>query len=247
MIPSKDLKPPSRSLHLASSPPFGILSLSVSDATGIAGCALTEVRREAEPSLVEEGKGHLHYVLGGSANMLEQQKAKEELQPKVDILYEEGVIVLSSHYGPACCKDLLGCVCREAGLQHLLNPPVIKAENWESSAYLRGLRQAAGLREGTFFQPASRQHSCCAWETEGTDRCCFEMQSFPPHSQRTIYSAEPSRKPLLTEYQTNYSAGVRGESGPNLRSSRVIFTIIIIIILLVSACFILHFESQPLF
>ena len=35
-----------------------------------------------------------------------------------------GVIVLSSHVVPACCESFLSCVCREAGLQHLLNLPV---------------------------------------------------------------------------------------------------------------------------
>ncbi|XP_044197462.1 uncharacterized protein LOC122973791 [Thunnus albacares] len=211
--------PPSCSLHVISSPPFGILS-PVSEATGVVGGTLTEARRETGPLLVKKGKGHLHYVFGGNANVLEQQEAKDELQQKVDVLYEEGVIVLSSHVVPACCESFLSCVCREAGLQHLLNlpvasSPIVKAGNWETSAYLRGLRQSVGLRD--FLQPTCRRCSCCAWETECADRCCFEMQTFPPHIpqsstlplapvQPTVYHAESSRTPLLTEYQASYGA-----------------------------------------
>ncbi|XP_044038822.1 uncharacterized protein LOC122869678 isoform X2 [Siniperca chuatsi] len=224
-------QPPCCALFPASLSPFGILVPSVSEASGVLGSALTEARtqevgvaRETGPVLGEEEKGRLHYVFGGKANVLEQQEAKDEAQQKIDVLYEEGVIVLSSHVGPVSCEDFLRAVCREAGLQHLFPLPVASspiitikdAENWDSNN-LRGLRQAVGLKSSTFFQRTSRQCSCCAWEAECPNSCCHKMQTFPPgiprgstlplaHVQPTVYSTEPRRKPLLTEYQASYTA-----------------------------------------
>ncbi|CAK6967930.1 uncharacterized protein LOC121889395 [Scomber scombrus] len=209
-------QPPTCSLNLASSPPFGIVS-PVSEVTGDVGCGLREARRETGPLLVEKGKGHLHCVFGGNANVLEQREATDESQQKkVDILYEEGVIVLSSHVIPACCEDFLGCV-RDSRLQQLLNHPVPSSpfvkevENWET-----GMRQAVGQIENSFLQPTCGQCTCYTWKTEGADRCCFEMQTEPPHIpqsstllvQPTFNRSETSRRtPLLTEYQASYSAG----------------------------------------
>ncbi|XP_038586619.1 uncharacterized protein LOC119911776 isoform X1 [Micropterus salmoides] len=219
------------SLFPASLPPFGILARSVSEASGVVGSALTEARtqevgvaRDTGPVLGKEERGQLRYVCGRKANELEQQEAKDEALQKTDVLYEEGVIVLSSHVSAACCEDLLGYVCREAGLQHLLHLPVAsspiitieEAEKWDNSTCLRGLRHAVGLNSSPFLQPTSRQCSCYALETECPNSCYFKMQTFPPatprgstiplaHVQPTVYSTEPRRTPQLTEYQARYT------------------------------------------
>lgn len=51
----------------------------------------------------------------------------------------------------------------------------------------------------------------CAWETECALPPHISQSSTVPlaHVQPTIYCVEPSREPLLTEYQASYSAGVR--------------------------------------
>ncbi|XP_059210980.1 uncharacterized protein LOC131989692 [Centropristis striata] len=220
-------QPPSCSLFPASLCRLGLLPPSMSEASRDVGSSLTDARtqevgvaRETWPLFGDEEKGQLHYVYGGMGNVLEQQKAKDEPRKKIDILYEEGVIVLSSHVGPACCEDF-----REAGLQHLLHCPVASspiitikdAENWDTHAFLRGFGPAIGLKNSPFLQPAPRQCSCCAWETECPNGCCFKMQTFPPcmprsntlplaHVQPTFYCTEPSRKLPLTEYQARYTA-----------------------------------------
>ncbi|XP_070786337.1 uncharacterized protein [Enoplosus armatus] len=217
-------QPPSCSLFPDLLPPFGGLPPSVSEASALTEARTQEagVARETGPALGEEEKGQLCYVFGGKANVLEQQEEKDEPQQKIDVLYEEGVIVLSSHVGPACCEDFLRSVCRETGLQHLLHRPVASsaiitvkdAENWGSGSYLRGLRPALGLRNSSFLQTTSRQCSCCAWETEYLNGCCFMMQTFPPGIPRgrtlplarVQPSTESSSKPLLTEYQASYTA-----------------------------------------
>ncbi|XP_034412991.1 uncharacterized protein LOC117747699 isoform X2 [Cyclopterus lumpus] len=222
-------QPPSWSLFPGSLHPLFTPAPYMSEAPAFVGSAPTEARtqevgvaRQIGPLLGEETKGHLHYVFGGKANMLEQQEAKDEPQKKIDVLYEEGVIVLSSHVGPACCEDLLRSVCREAGLQHLLHLPVASspiittkdAGNWDVSAYLRGLEPTIGLKNSTFLQPTSRH---CAQETECPHGCCFKIKTSPPcilHSstlplaqlQPTFYGTEPSRTLPLTEYQARYTA-----------------------------------------
>ncbi|XP_078020251.1 uncharacterized protein LOC117272772 [Epinephelus lanceolatus] len=124
-------QPPSCSLFPASLRPFGIHTPSMSEVSGVVDSSLTEARTqeagvagENGPFLCEEEKGQLHYVFGGEANVLEQLEAKDEPQQMIDVLCEEGEIVLSSHAGLACCDDFLRCVCREARLQHLLRLPV---------------------------------------------------------------------------------------------------------------------------
>ncbi|XP_056225833.1 uncharacterized protein LOC130164868 isoform X2 [Seriola aureovittata] len=202
-------QPPS--YHLFHAPPstIGILTPSVSVATGVVGSTLTEgrtqdarVARETGHSLGVEKNGQLHCVCGG-----------------------KGAIVVSSHVAPACCEDFLKSVCREAGLQHLLHFPVASspivtnkdAENWENGAYMRGLRPAVGLRNSSGLEPTSRQCSCFAGETERPKSCCFEMQTLPAHIplgstrplahiQPTVSCTEPNKEPLLTEYQASYSA-----------------------------------------
>ncbi|XP_050931546.1 uncharacterized protein LOC127143257 [Lates calcarifer] len=220
-------QPPSSYLFPASPSPFGILAPSVSEANEFVDSRVPDVRvaREMGHLFGVGEKGQLHCVCGGKANVLEQQEARDDPQQRIDVLYEEGMIVLTSHVGPACSQDFLRSVCREAGLQHLLNLPVASSpiitntddEYWENSAYLRGLRPAVGLKNNTFPQPTSRQCSCCAGEAERPKNCCVEMQTFPPHIpqgstlplahvQPTFYCTEPSRKPLLTEYQASYAA-----------------------------------------
>ncbi|XP_071333920.1 uncharacterized protein [Trachinotus anak] len=225
-------QPPSCYFFPAPPSPFGILAPSVSEVTGVVGSALTEGRTQDVRVAGETGHflgaekiGQLHCVCGRRANVLAQHEAKDELQRKIDVLYEEGTIVFSSHVVPASSEDFLRSVCREAGRQHLLHLPVASspiitnkdAENWEHSAYLRGLRQAAGARNSSILQLTTRQCSCCVRETERPKNCCFEMQTLPPHIpqgstlplahvQPTVYCTEPSRKPLLTEYQDSYSA-----------------------------------------
>ncbi|XP_071333921.1 uncharacterized protein [Trachinotus anak] len=181
-------QPPSCYFFPAPPSPFGILAPSVSEVTGVVGSALTEGRTQDVRVAGETGHflgaekiGQLHCVCGRRANVLAQHEAKDELQRKIDVLYEED------------------------------------AENWEHSAYLRGLRQAAGARNSSILQLTTRQCSCCVRETERPKNCCFEMQTLPPHIpqgstlplahvQPTVYCTEPSRKPLLTEYQDSYSA-----------------------------------------
>nr|XP_020465790.1 uncharacterized protein LOC109965805 isoform X2 [Monopterus albus] len=188
--------------------------------------APTESRTQ-EVRMVKE-TGHL---LGGGEEcqrscvcvgneVLKQMEAKDEPQQKTDVLYEKGVIVLSSHNGPACCEDFLSSLCREAGLSHLPNFPVAPspviinkdAEYWDN---LRGSRPA-GLANGSFLQPTSRQCICCAWDTEHPCSCCFGMPTFPPpipwgsavalaNVPPTVYHPASSRKQLLTEYQTSYT------------------------------------------
>ncbi|KAG8006245.1 hypothetical protein GBF38_005470, partial [Nibea albiflora] len=112
--------PPCWSPFPAFLPTFGTFAPSISETSGVVGSTLTKeagVARGIGPSLGEE-KGQLHYVFGGKTNGLEQQEAKDKPQQKVDILYEEGVIVMASHVGPACCEDILRSVCGEAGLLH---------------------------------------------------------------------------------------------------------------------------------
>ncbi|XP_035531078.1 uncharacterized protein LOC118338029 [Morone saxatilis] len=224
------LQPPSCSLFPAILTPFGTLAPSFSEASGVVGSALTEGRTqevgvpsETRPLLGEEEKGQLYYVFGGKVNVLEQQETKEP-QPKFGVLYEEGMILLTSHVSPACYEDLLRSVCREARLQHLLHLPVAfspiititDAENWDDSGHLRGFRPAIGLRDSAFLQPTSRQSSCYAWKTE-CPNSCFKMQAIPPgipsgstlplaHVPPTDCCTEPSRNPWLTEYQASYSA-----------------------------------------
>ncbi|KAL7374920.1 hypothetical protein ABVT39_009041 [Epinephelus coioides] len=88
------------------------------------------------------------------------------------------------------------------------------AENWAHCACVRGLGPAIGLKNSFFLQPTSRH---CEWQSESLDRCCFEVQTFPPciphsstlppaHVQLTFYCTVPSRKPPLTEYQARYTA-----------------------------------------
>ncbi|XP_010728155.3 uncharacterized protein LOC113743982 isoform X2 [Larimichthys crocea] len=190
--------------------------------TGVFGSTRTKeagVARGIGPLLGEE-KGQLHYVFGGKTNVLEQQEAKD----KIDILYEEGVIVMASHVGPACCKDILRSVCREAGLLHF---PVASsslitvndADSWGNSAFQSGLRPAFGLKTSNYLQPpSSSQCSCCAWKPECPNSYCFKMQTSPPgiplgstqslsHVQPAGYRAEPCRTPWQTEYQASYAAG----------------------------------------
>ncbi|KAL6118742.1 uncharacterized protein ACO6RY_03470 [Pungitius sinensis] len=191
-----------------------------------AGTREIGVEREVRPLPGEGKKGQLHYVCGGDANMSEQQEAQDVLWRKSNVLYEEGVMLLSSHIGPACCKDFLRSVCREAGLQRLLDLPVASipitttknAGNWVTEAHLRGMQTANGMRDRTFLQHTSRQYSCCACETENPRCCCFEMNTSPPcvcrssipplgHAQPTFRSTEPSGMLPLTEYQARYFAG----------------------------------------
>nr|XP_033507710.1 uncharacterized protein LOC117272772 [Epinephelus lanceolatus] len=225
-------QPPSCSLFPASLRPFGIHTPSMSEVSGVVDSSLTEARTqeagvagENGPFLCEEEKGQLHYVFGGEANVLEQLEAKDEPQQMIDVLCEEGEIVLSSHAGLACCDDFLRCVCREARLQHLLRLPVAcspiitvkDAENWAHCACVRGLGPAIGLKNSFFLQPTSRQCCCCEWQSESPNHCFFEVQTFPPciphssilppaHVQPTFYCTVPSRKPPLTEYQARYTA-----------------------------------------
>ncbi|XP_039679539.1 uncharacterized protein LOC120573699 [Perca fluviatilis] len=219
-------QPPSCSFFPASLPSFGIPTPSVPEASSwIIGSSLLDSRTqdvgveyETGSLLCEEEKCQLHGIFGGKANVLEQQEAKDELQKKIDVLYEEGVIVLSSRGGPACSEDCVRSLCREAGLQHLLHLPVASSpiitikdtENWDSGC-LRGLGSTIGLNNSTFLQPTSGQCSCSAWETE-CPNCCYKMQSFSRSStlplarvQPTFYCPQPSRRPL-TEYQSSYTA-----------------------------------------
>ncbi|XP_068443844.1 uncharacterized protein [Clinocottus analis] len=176
--------------------------------------------RETGP-LLGKKKGQLHYVFGEKAKVLEQLEAKDESQKNLDVLYEEGVIVWSSHDGPACWEDLLKSVCREAGLHNLpvASSPVITTkddENWDASAYLRSLKLAVGLKNSTFVQPTPKQCSCCAGKTEWRLCCCCRMKTFPPcilHSRtrplahaKPTYCTEPRRSSPLTEYQAGYTA-----------------------------------------
>ncbi|XP_056298315.1 uncharacterized protein LOC130211538 isoform X2 [Pseudoliparis swirei] len=217
-------QPPSCSLFPGSWHPLCTPAPYMSEASAFVGSSPTEARtqevgvgREIGPLLGEEMEGHLHDAFGGKANMLEQQEAKDEPQRKIDVLYEESVIVLS-HGGPACCEDLLKSVCREAGLLHLpvASSPIITtkdAGNWDVSAYLRGLEPAIGLKNSTFIQPTSS----CAQETACPHGCCLRMKTFPPcllqsstlplaQLQPTFYCPEPSRSTPLTEYQARYTA-----------------------------------------
>ncbi|TNN85256.1 hypothetical protein EYF80_004606 [Liparis tanakae] len=89
-------QPPSCSLFPGSLHPLCTPAPYMSEAPAFVGCSPTEARtqevgvgREIGPLLGEEMKGHLHYVFGGKANMLEQQEAKDEPQRKIDVLYEE--------------------------------------------------------------------------------------------------------------------------------------------------------------
>ncbi|XP_034532603.1 uncharacterized protein LOC117807416 isoform X2 [Notolabrus celidotus] len=171
----------------------------------------TEAEREAWPVVGVGEKDQLHYVLGGKVS--EQQEAKGDPQRKVEVLYED-----------ACCKDLARSTCGEAGLQYQLHLPVVPgaittikgADHLDISAFLRGLT-ACGQQNHTFLQPFPRQCSCCACETEFPNSCCFKQQTFPlciHHGgtrpvapvQATVNYREPSRKPLLTEYQAGYAA-----------------------------------------
>ncbi|KAK5848535.1 hypothetical protein PBY51_006140 [Eleginops maclovinus] len=169
--------------------------------------------------LGDEAKGRLHCVFDGKVNVLEQQEAKDEPQQKIDVLYEEGVIVLSSHVGPACCEGLLRSVCREAGLPHLLylpeaSRPIITlkdAEHCDSSAYWRCWGPATGVTNSSFLQPTSS--SCYAWDSEHPNSyfkiqtCLPSSGTLPPaHEQPTFYCTEPSRRLPMTEYQDRYSA-----------------------------------------
>ncbi|XP_032355059.1 uncharacterized protein LOC116669368 isoform X1 [Etheostoma spectabile] len=220
-------QPPSCSFFPASLPSFGIPAHSVSNASSwIVGSSLLDSRtqdvgvaRETGFLLDEEEKGQLHYSFGGKANVLEQQEAKDEPQKKTDVLYEEGVIVLSSRGGPACSEDCIRSLCREAGLQHLLHLPVASSpiitikdtENWNIGC-LTGLGSAIGLNKSTFLQPTTGQCSCSTWEAE-CPNCCCKMQSFScsstlplAHVQPTLYYPQPSRRLPLTEYQSSYTA-----------------------------------------
>ncbi|KAI9538116.1 hypothetical protein NQZ68_017821 [Dissostichus eleginoides] len=168
--------------------------------------------------LGEEAKSR-HCVFDPKANVLEHQEARDEPQQKLDVLYEEGVIVLSSRVDPSCCEDLLRSVCSEGGLNNLLHLPeasrpiitVKDGENCDGSAYWRGWGPASGLTNSSFLQPTSS--SCYAWDPECSN-CYFKMQTCPPrsstltpvHIQPTFRCAEPSRTQPMTEYQSRYSA-----------------------------------------
>ncbi|KAM8898079.1 uncharacterized protein AB9W97_009165 [Spinachia spinachia] len=134
------------------------------------------------------------------AKMLEQQEVQDVLWKKSNVRCEESVI--SCHVGPAYLP--------------VASIPIVTtrdAENWVTSGCRRNVQLAVGLVEWTFIQNASRQRSCCAWETENPRCCCFEKNTFPPcihpvaHAQPTFCNTEPSRMLPLTEYQASYSAG----------------------------------------
>ncbi|XP_037615591.1 uncharacterized protein LOC119482221 isoform X1 [Sebastes umbrosus] len=203
-------QPPPFSIFPRSWRPFGILVPSMCEASGVVGPSLTEARTqevgattETGPVLCKEANRQLHYVVGGKANALEQQGAKDEPQQKIDVLYEEGVIELSSHVGPACCEDFHAPVSREP----LLHLPVAKdAESWDNSAYLRGLEPGIGVKNSTFLQPTPRQ---CSWCPKcGLRRCVTpplnHAQPTLNYPQPTLNCTQPSRKPQLTEYQASY-------------------------------------------
>ncbi|KAI3376541.1 hypothetical protein L3Q82_016991 [Scortum barcoo] len=225
-IPPSPLFPVSFSPFDILFPPIYEASVRVADSTPTeASTQEVGVARETGPLLGREEEGQLRYVFGGNANVWEQQEAKDELQQKTNVLYEEGVIVLSSHLvGPACCQDFLKSVCREAGLLHPLHLPVAPSpiitikdgEIWDNSAYMGGFRSAIGLKSDTLLQPISSQYSCCAW-ARYPNSWCFKMQTLPPGvprgsaeplalMQSAVCRREPSRKPLLTEYQARYTA-----------------------------------------
>nr|XP_046237460.1 uncharacterized protein LOC124054950 isoform X2 [Scatophagus argus] len=201
-------QPPSCSLFPAFLPP-------VSEAAGVAGSTLTGATTHEVGVAGETGFGEEEEK---TAIVLEQQDAKDEPQEKMDVLYEEGVIVLSSHVDLACCEDFLRTACREVGQLHLpmtssLVIPDKDAESWDNSVYPRGLGPAILLKNNTSLQPPCRQHSCCAQETECPNSCHLKTPAFPRGStqslacvQPTVCRTEPSRKPWLTEYQASYTA-----------------------------------------
>ncbi|XP_026154747.1 uncharacterized protein LOC113125483 [Mastacembelus armatus] len=192
-------QPPSCSHILALPFPFGILPPPISEATWVAGFTPTDnrtqevrVARETGHLLDEDEKGQLHCVCGGKANVLEQ--AKTEPHSNIDVLCEKGMIVLKSYHGPAYSEGFIRSLCREVGLQHLLNLHVAPGPMITN--------KDAEKQNSSFVQPDSRQCSCCAWETECPDIYTRPLAHVPP----TPYCPERSRKPLHTEYQTNYAA-----------------------------------------
>ncbi|KAF3836925.1 hypothetical protein F7725_004389, partial [Dissostichus mawsoni] len=125
-----------------------------------------------------------HFLL--TANVLEHQEARDEPQQKLDVLYEEGVIVLSSRVDPSCCEDLLRSVCSEGGLNNLLHLP-------EASRPIITVKAMHGTLSALIV----------------TSRCKpapLSSTLTPAHIQPTFRCAEPSRTQPMTEYQSRYSA-----------------------------------------
>ncbi|KAG7243258.1 hypothetical protein INR49_011704, partial [Caranx melampygus] len=236
-------RPPSCYLFPSSRSPFDIFAASVSGVTGVAGSAQTKGWTQDVKTgqlLGVEKNGHLHcefphlsethmqtelagveeliQLLLLTGNVLAQYKTKDEPQHKIDVLCERGAFVISSDTAPACCAEFLSFVCREAGLQHLLNLPVASspiianedAENWECGACFGSL----GPENSAVLQPTSWWCSFCGRRTECPRRFCLEMQTLPPHTSQGSSPPPPAHaqpavrctEPLLTEYQTSYCA-----------------------------------------
>ncbi|XP_069015343.1 uncharacterized protein [Embiotoca jacksoni] len=141
-------------------------------------------------------------VTDKAANVWKQHEAKDEAQGKPDILYQEGVILLSPNVDTTYFPVALNSIITNKDVDYL-----------ENSANLKGLNPAVGMTNYTFSKPTAWQCTCCVKRLECPVRCCSEMKTIPQssnvlfsHVQAPNYSAEPTREPQLTEYQASYAA-----------------------------------------
>lgn len=167
-----------------------------------------EITKTRQTRLSVGDKGQLQYVFVEQVSVSEHMH-KEEAGPKSDVMVEEGVIVVSSHVGPACCETCLQSVYREAELEHLLCIPLFLPSR--RSAEREPFRQALKTPGSRFLQCP-----CCPWRSPDSCFQTFPSPTLSPPPQtsglptfrvhKTAYSPEPSPKPLLFQYLNTYTA-----------------------------------------
>lgn len=171
---------------------------------------LTAAAEGLGPLLGLGERGQLLYVFREAEGDSEQSDKEAEAALSDQRPLEEGVIVVSSHVGGACCEGFLESVYRGAGLEHLLQTPQdashITCAEWESSPQWRPYREALAATGTQLQRPTHGEvwASADCLSAPAPRPAVTEPKATPAAPPKATPRAPPSATPLLYSYINTY-------------------------------------------